>query len=177
MARSRLRNRATDKFRASANIRPRPHPIRDAVPDRSRKSPAKAAPRTRADGRVSLIERCQHRFACHVLKRGSGINQPSVEEDPAVQCAHRRSVSKGDSHGATRESDPSSQGRADPPLANSSLTIRRPGSSTTAYPRLPSSAINVDLPPLEHPEMTTNRSTLLLQSTHCWRISRFVGSP
>ena len=30
-------------------------------------------------------------------------------------------------------------------------------------PRLPSSAINVDLPPLEHPEMTTNRFTLLLQ--------------
>jgi hypothetical protein len=29
-----------------------------------------------------------------------------------------------------------------------------------------SSPINVDLPPLEHPEMTTNRSTLLLQSTH-----------
>ena len=55
------------------------------------------------------------------------------------------------------------QGRADPPLANSSLTIRRPGSSTTAYPRLRSSAISVDLPPLEHPEMTTNRPPLPLQ--------------
>jgi hypothetical protein len=58
-----------------------------------------------------------------------------------------------------------------------SFTIRRPGSSTTACPRLPSSAINVDLPPLEHPDMTTNRSTLLIQSTHCRRISPFVGSP
>jgi hypothetical protein len=38
-----------------------------------------------------------------------------------------------------------------------------------------SSPINVDLPPLEHPEMTTNRSTLLLQSTHCWPISPFVS--
>src|SRR4029077_16057640 len=62
---------------------------------------------------------------------------------------------------------PSTQGRADPPLASSSLTIRRPGSSTTAYPRLPSSAINVDLPPLEHPEMTTNRSILLAPTLHC----------
>jgi hypothetical protein len=33
------------------------------------------------------------------------------------------------------------------------------------------------LPPYrkEHPEMTTNRSTLLLQSTHCWPISPFVN--
>jgi hypothetical protein len=38
-----------------------------------------------------------------------------------------------------------------------------------------SSPINVDLPSLEHPEMTTNRSTLLLQSTHCWPISPFVS--
>jgi Family of unknown function (DUF5681) len=35
----------------SANIRPRPYPIPDAVPDRSRKSPAKSAPRKRADGK------------------------------------------------------------------------------------------------------------------------------
>jgi hypothetical protein len=60
------------------------------------------------------------------------------------------------------EAIPSTHGRAEPPLANSSFTIRRPGSFTTAYPRLPSSPINVDLPALEHPEMTTNRSTLLL---------------
>jgi hypothetical protein len=33
---------------------------------------------------VSLTERCQHRFACHALKRGS--NQPSVEELKAAGC-------------------------------------------------------------------------------------------
>jgi hypothetical protein len=63
---------------------------------------------------VSLTERCQHRFACHVLKRGSGINQPSVEEHPAVQRARRRSVSKGDRHGATRKSDPVNPGKSRP---------------------------------------------------------------
>ena len=64
------------------------------------------------------------------------------------------------------------------PLANSSLTTRRPGSSTTAYPRLPSSPINVDLPPLEQPESTTNRSTLLLQcptARECVRLN--ISSP
>jgi hypothetical protein len=68
-----------------------------------------------------LIERCQHRFACHVLKRGSGINQPSVEEHPAVQRACCRSVSKGDLHGATRKSDPVDPGKSSPALANSSF--------------------------------------------------------
>src|SRR5260370_14538721 len=37
--------------------------------------------------------------------------------------------------------------------------IRRLGSSTTACPRRRSSASSVDLPPPEHPELLTNRST------------------
>ena len=63
---------------------------------------------------VSLTERCQHRFACHVLKRGSGINQPSVEEHPAIRRARRRTVSKGDRYGATRKSDRVNPGKSRP---------------------------------------------------------------
>ena len=33
---------------------------------------------------VRLTKRCQHRLACQVLKAGSGIDQASIEEHPAV---------------------------------------------------------------------------------------------
>ena len=49
----------------------------------------------------------------------------------------------------------SSQGKADPPVRRSSATMRRPGSSTTRWPRRASSARRVDLPPPEQPEMMT----------------------
>jgi hypothetical protein len=60
------------------------------------------------------------------------------------------------------------QGSAEPSPFSSSLTIRRPGSSTTACPRRPSSATSVDLPPPEHPEITTNGSKSNVP-LHNWR--------
>ena len=45
-----------------------------------------------------------------------------------------------------------------PPRFSSSATIRRPGSSTVAKPRRRSSTNNVDLPPLEQPEIVTKFS-------------------
>src|SRR5262245_39642393 len=63
---------------------------------------------------VSLTEPCQRRFACHVLKRGSGINQPSVEEHPAIRRARRRTVSKGDRYGTTCKRDRVSPGKSRP---------------------------------------------------------------
>src|SRR5262252_8401443 len=52
----------------------------------------------------------------------------------------------------------STQGSAVPQLLRSSLTILKPGSSTTKYPRRRNSTSKEDLPPPEQPEITTNRS-------------------
>jgi hypothetical protein len=41
---------------------------------------------------VSLTERCQHRFACHVLKRGSGISPLSKNTQPSNEPAAARSA-------------------------------------------------------------------------------------
>jgi hypothetical protein len=58
----------------------------------------------------------------------------------------------------------STHGNARPSPSSSSLTIRRPGSSTVAYPRRPSSVSSVDFPPPEQPEMTTRRSGVIASS-------------
>jgi hypothetical protein len=43
---------------------------------------------------VRLTKRRQRGLACHELKIGSGVDQPSVEEHPAVERGGRRSVGK-----------------------------------------------------------------------------------
>jgi hypothetical protein len=43
---------------------------------------------------VRLTKRRQPGLACHELKIGSGVDQPSVEEHPAVERGGRRSVDK-----------------------------------------------------------------------------------
>ena len=45
----------------------------------------------------------QHRLACEVLERGSGIDQAAVEEDPAGRTADRGAIGKGERDGASRE--------------------------------------------------------------------------
>jgi len=97
---------------------------------------------------VSLTERCQHQFTGHVLKRGGGINQPSVEEHPAGQRARRRSVSKGDRYGATRKSDPVNPRKSKPAARQLFFDDPPPRLIDDCVPAFTKLGINVDLPPL-----------------------------
>src|SRR3984893_9480995 len=73
----------------------------------------------------------------------ASISPLSKNTQPYTEPAAAR-LARAISMARRAKATPSTQGRADPPLANSSLTICRPGSSTTAYPRLPSSADQVE---------------------------------
>jgi hypothetical protein len=108
---------------------------------------------------MGAAEPLQHGFARRVLERGGRIDQASVEEQPAfpVRSAASRSASAMATARRAKAAG-STQGKAAPSPARSSRTIRRPGSSTTAWPRRASSASRVDLPPPEQPEITTKRS-------------------
>ena len=55
---------------------------------------------------VRASQSCQRRFTGQVLKRRSRVNQPPVEEHPALQSACGNAVSEGQLDGTARESRP-----------------------------------------------------------------------
>ena len=55
---------------------------------------------------VRTSQSCQHRFTGQVLKRRRRVNQPPVEEHPALQSARGNAVSERQLDGTARESRP-----------------------------------------------------------------------
>ncbi|ESR26045.1 hypothetical protein N177_1380 [Lutibaculum baratangense AMV1] len=77
----------------------------------------------------------------HRPPRLSHVDQATIEEDGAAD---------------RRGAHPVLQGSAPPPEEVSFRTMRRPGSSITAWPRRERADRSVDLPPPEQPEMMRN---------------------
>ena len=75
---------------------------------------------------VGPTQLLKHRLTCQVLKACCGKNTQLSEAIAVVQSASATVTAR------RRKAVASSQGSAKPSPANSSLTIRRPGSSTTA---------------------------------------------
>ena len=82
---------------------------------------------------MRLPERVERRLTCQVLKGSRGIDQTPVKEYPSCGTIGRGSaIGNGEPDGAPRETGSVYPGSAEPSPTNSSLTIRRPGSSTVA---------------------------------------------
>ena len=90
-----------------------------------------------------------------VFERRRRIDQAAIEEHRTDRPASRVQSCSAIATARRAKATGSSQGKADPPVRRSSATMRRPGSSTTRWPRRASSARRVDLPPPEQPEMMT----------------------
>lgn len=100
---------------------------------------------------ILLTERVQNGFAGQFLECRCCVDQATTHcELPRGTLAWSSSAT---SMARRRKAVMLSHGRACPREHVCSCTMRRPGSSTTAYPRCWSSASKVDLPPPEQPEM------------------------
>ena len=82
---------------------------------------------------MCVPERVKRRLTCQVLKGSRGVDQTPVKEYPSCGTIGRGSaIGNGEPDGAPRETGSVYPGSAEPSPTNSSLTIRRPGSSTVA---------------------------------------------
>src|SRR5262245_592299 len=103
-------------------------------------------------------EALDHRLSRQMLKPGGSIDQASVEKTQRAEGSASARSASDTSIARRAKATASTQGSAVPPRFSSSTTIRRPGSSIVTKPRRRSSANNVDLPPLEQPEIMTKFS-------------------
>src|SRR5215470_13274191 len=110
-----------------------------------------------------------------MLKRRSSIIQASVEKHPAIQQISCCSISKGHRNDATRKGDPINP--REPRAAACRLFLHHPPPRLVydCVPALTKLANQCRFTAARAPGDDDNRSTLLLQSTHWWRICPFVG--
>ena len=131
---------------------------------RSHKFPATVAQEMRGDGNDGLARACRAS-----APRSDAEVQPqawtkprSKNTHPAGRSAAARRSAIASSMARRAKTALFNHGSAEPSPTNSCFTMRRPGSSTVAWPRRPSSANSVDLPLLEQLEITTKRSLSML---------------
>src|SRR4029077_12749824 len=138
------------RFREVANTRQRRSPIRDPALGLSDKFLANVESGTRADGSGEFCQAAPAPARPSDIE-GQQLRQPDLyqRKPDLLTFVLRSGQQEIHRNSATQQGSCIHPGSAEPSPSISSRTIRRPGSSTAAYPLRPSSASSVDFPPPE----------------------------